>query len=50
MEAITFNSATKSLDYSKTFPVPDVSNAPDSVLVKVAYAGICGTDLHIIQV
>lgn len=29
--------------------IPKVSR-PDHVVVRVAYTGICGTDLHIIQV
>lgn len=28
-------------------PVPHVSS-PDEVLVKVAFSGVCGTDLHIL--
>lgn len=31
-----------------TKPIPKVTN-PDDVLIKVAYSGICGTDLHIIN-
>jgi len=30
-----------------TKPIPKVNN-PDDVLIRVAYSGICGTDLHII--
>ena len=29
--------------------VPEVIN-PDDIIIKVGYAGLCGTDLHIIQV
>ena len=33
----------------ETVPVPVVS-APDDVIIEVGYAGLCGTDLHIIAV
>ncbi|XP_012263937.2 sorbitol dehydrogenase-like [Athalia rosae] len=46
MEFLDFDAKTKSLTLRKgPIPVP----APDEVLVKVAYSGICGTDLHIIE-
>lgn len=48
MEAIQFTANTKKLEYSK-IPIPKISK-PNEVLIKVAYAGICGTDLHVIQV
>lgn len=48
MEAIQFTKNTKKLELSK-IPIPKISK-PDEILIKVAYAGICGTDLHIIQV
>ncbi|XP_012263758.2 D-arabinitol dehydrogenase 1-like [Athalia rosae] len=45
MEFLSFDSRDKSLTLKKgDIPVP----ANNEVLVKVAYAGICGTDLHII--
>ncbi|XP_018563106.1 D-arabinitol dehydrogenase 1-like [Anoplophora glabripennis] len=47
MEAITFTAKTKTLELN-TVPVPKIT-APDQVLIKVAYSGVCGTDLHIIQ-
>ncbi|CAH1107905.1 unnamed protein product [Psylliodes chrysocephalus] len=47
MEAINFTAKTKKLELVN-LPVPKVTK-PDQVLIKVAYAGICGTDLHIIQ-
>ena len=31
-----------------TTPIPHVSS-PNEVLVKVAFSGICGTDLHILR-
>ncbi|XP_015518395.1 uncharacterized protein [Neodiprion pinetum] len=46
MEFLSFDAKEKSLKLEKgAVPVP----GPDEVLVKVAYAGICGTDLHIIE-
>ncbi|KAL3270585.1 hypothetical protein HHI36_021122 [Cryptolaemus montrouzieri] len=47
MEALQFSLANKSLKYTK-IPVPRIRD-PKNVLVRVSYAGICGTDLHIIQ-
>lgn len=47
MEFLSFDSNKKSLQLKKgEIPVPK----DDEVLIKVAYAGICGTDLHIIEV
>lgn len=48
MQAVVFNLQEKSLGVAEK-DIPKVENA-DEVLVKVAYAGVCGTDLHIIQV
>lgn len=48
MEAIRYTVKTNKLEYS-TIPIPKISS-PTDVLVKIAYAGVCGTDLHIIQV
>ncbi|XP_046742927.1 D-altritol 5-dehydrogenase-like [Diprion similis] len=46
MEFLSFDSKSKSLTLKKgDIPVPK----PDEVLVKVAYSGICGTDLHIVE-
>ncbi|CAH1168720.1 unnamed protein product [Phyllotreta striolata] len=47
MEAINFTAKTKKLELVRV-PVPVITQ-PDQVLIKVAYSGICGTDLHIIQ-
>ncbi|KAJ8958447.1 hypothetical protein NQ318_002234 [Aromia moschata] len=47
MEAINFTAKTKTLEL-KRVAVPEITQ-PDQVLIKVAYSGICGTDLHIIQ-
>ena len=48
MEALRYTAKDKKLELTKV-EVPKITN-PDGILVKVAYAGICGTDLHIIQV
>lgn len=48
MEALRYTAKTKKLELSRV-EVPKVTQ-PDGILVKVAFAGICGTDLHIIQV
>lgn len=49
MEAVVFDGKTLSLKYQKDYPMPVISN-DDEVIVKIEYSGICGTDLHIIQV
>lgn len=47
MEAIVFDPKAKQLSHAKIdMPSPPEKN---EVIVKVAYAGICGTDLHIID-
>ncbi|XP_047097424.1 D-arabinitol dehydrogenase 1-like [Schistocerca piceifrons] len=46
MEALQFNSKTQTLSLV-TEKVPSVKE--NEVLVKVAYAGVCGTDLHIVE-
>lgn len=47
MEFLSFDAPKKSLTLKKG-PVPKPGT--DEVLIKVAYAGVCGTDLHIIEV
>ncbi|KAG5880768.1 hypothetical protein JTB14_012648 [Gonioctena quinquepunctata] len=47
MEALRFTAKNNKLELVQ-IPVPKVSN-PEDVLIKVAYSGVCGTDLHIIQ-
>ncbi|KAF7280568.1 hypothetical protein GWI33_005767 [Rhynchophorus ferrugineus] len=47
MEALRFTGKTKKLEYVQ-IPIPKVSQ-PNQVLVKVAFSGVCGTDLHIIS-
>lgn len=48
MEAIRFTQNNLNLELVQ-IPIPKVSE-PLQVLIKVAYSGICGTDLHIIAV
>ncbi|XP_063632661.1 uncharacterized protein LOC134803755 [Cydia splendana] len=48
MEAVVFNGGNLTLKYETNYPVPKVVEDTD-VIVKVHYAGICGTDLHIIK-
>lgn len=49
MEAIVFDANTLTLKYDKNYPIPVIEDDTD-VIVKVEYSGLCGTDLHIIQV
>lgn len=51
MEALTFNLKQHKgkLRYNAAFPKAQIQN-PDDVLIQVAYAGVCGTDLHIMEV
>lgn len=48
MEALQFDAQTRMLAVINT-EIPKIKN-DNEILVKVAYSGICGTDLHIIQV
>jgi D-arabinitol dehydrogenase (NADP+) len=48
MDALRYTAKTKKLELVK-LEVPQVTD-PNTILVKVAYSGICGTDLHVIQV
>ncbi|XP_057670169.1 D-altritol 5-dehydrogenase-like [Diorhabda carinulata] len=47
MEALNFTLKNKRLELEQV-PIPKVTEK-DQVLIKVAFAGICGTDLHIIE-
>ncbi|KAK5638218.1 hypothetical protein RI129_012513 [Pyrocoelia pectoralis] len=47
MEAVEFSLKDKSLKLV-TKPIPKIEK-PNEVLIKVAYAGVCGTDLHITE-
>uniref|UniRef100_A0A1B6E9I5 Enoyl reductase (ER) domain-containing protein n=1 Tax=Clastoptera arizonana TaxID=38151 RepID=A0A1B6E9I5_9HEMI len=47
MEAVQLDPAKNALTFIKTDVPSKIDN--DEVLVKVAYAGVCGTDLHIIE-
>ncbi|CAG9135085.1 unnamed protein product [Plutella xylostella] len=46
MEALVFDLKTKVLKHEKKHPMPEIVK-DDDVIVKVAYSGVCGTDLHI---
>ena len=48
MEALQCDASKGELSL-ETVPVPVIS-APDDVIIEVGYAGLCGTDLHIIAV
>ena len=48
MKALRFHPDTKQFSLDEV-PVPKL-NEEDNVLVKVAAAGFCGTDLHIMAV
>jgi D-arabinose 1-dehydrogenase-like Zn-dependent alcohol dehydrogenase len=48
MEAIQFDKKKEQISLIKTpYPTKPIKN---EVIVEVAYAGICGTDLHIAEV
>lgn len=49
MEALLFDQKTLSLKYTTDREIPKLELEND-VLVEVEYAGICGTDVHIIEV
>ncbi|XP_046975920.1 D-altritol 5-dehydrogenase-like [Vanessa cardui] len=48
MKAVVFDGKALTLKYDENYPKPGIVNDTD-VIVKVEYAGVCGTDLHIIQ-
>lgn len=48
MEALKFNLASKSLKLIE-LEVPKIEE-PNLILIKVVFSGICGTDLHILEV
>ena len=48
MKAVQWSSAIKGLRFVDDAPVPSVPS-PDHVLVRVAYASVCGSDLHNIK-
>lgn len=49
MEALVFDGEALSVTHRTDYPKPMISK-DDDVIVKIEYAGICGTDLHIIKV
>ena len=48
MEAIVFDGVEIGLSL-RNVPVPEIRSDQD-VIVKVSYCGVCGTDLHAVQV
>lgn len=48
MEYLSFDASTKSLTLKKQNVLP--KPAANEVRIKVAYSGVCGTDLHILEV
>ncbi|RZF44194.1 hypothetical protein LSTR_LSTR003834 [Laodelphax striatellus] len=48
MQALVFDPAERNLSFIPSKPIPVISN-PDDVIVKIAYSGVCGTDLHIFE-
>lgn len=48
MELLSFDYKTKILSHKTTSNIP--KPVKDEILIKVAYSGICGTDLHILDV
>ncbi|KAJ2943318.1 hypothetical protein O0L34_g12123 [Tuta absoluta] len=48
MEAVVFDGKNLKVRHEKSYPIPKVIE-DDDVIVKVEYAGVCGTDLHIMQ-
>lgn len=49
MEALRFCPKSKTLSLEKSIEIPKIVN-PDDVLIEVAFSGLCGTDIHIVQV
>ncbi|KAG5880770.1 hypothetical protein JTB14_012650 [Gonioctena quinquepunctata] len=47
MRAVQFWKNERRVELAE-IPIPEITE-PDDVLIKVAYCGICGTDLHIIE-
>lgn len=47
MEALIFELKTKTLSYKKSTNI--LKPVDNEILIKVAYSGICGTDLHILE-
>ena len=49
MEALRFIPNPGSISLEKDVPKPQIVNDED-VIVEVQFAGLCGTDIHIVQV
>ena len=49
MQALQFHPGREDFILEKNIVKPTIENE-DDVLVQVAFAGLCGTDVHIVQV
>ena len=49
MDALRYHPSLKSISLDQNVQVPQIESE-DDVIVEVAYAGLCGTDIHIMQV
>ena len=49
MDALRFLPKEKILSLESNVQIPKIVN-DDDVIVEVAFAGLCGTDIHIMQV
>ena len=49
MDALRYHPSLKCISLDQNVQVPQIESE-DDVIVEVAYAGLCGTDIHIMQV
>jgi threonine dehydrogenase-like Zn-dependent dehydrogenase len=49
MLALRFHPGENDFILEDNIPIPTIEK-DDDVIIKVEYAGLCGTDLHIVQV
>ena len=50
MLALQFHPSESDFILKKDIPKPTLDEENDDVLIKVEYAGLCGTDVHIVKV
>ena len=50
MLALQFHPSENDFILKKNIPKPTLDEDKDEVLIKVEYAGLCGTDVHIVKV
>ena len=50
MLALQFHPSENDFILKKDIPKPTLNGENDEVLIKVEYAGLCGTDVHIVKV